>query len=93
MLFFVTLVLNNASFDLLYTPLYYRTEMPDSLSKSDRIKLFPEFRAVIIELQKRAIARGKEDDEILKAVHQRIYVTKDALATTNWKAWLENYGR
>lgn len=93
MLFFVTLLLNNARFGLLNTPFYIRSETSDSLSKSDKVKLLKNLQKVFIKLQEETIALGKENHEINKALKYRAIVTKDALAAARWEFWFKNMGK
>ena len=93
MLFFVTLLLNNARFGLLNTPLYIRSETPDSLSKSDKVKLLTEMHALFMKLQDQTIATGNANSEITRALKYRAAVVTDALAAARWKFWLKNTGK
>jgi succinoglycan biosynthesis protein ExoO len=92
LLFFVTLLFNNARFGLLNTPLYIRSETPDSLSKFDKVKLLSELIEVFKELQVQMIATGNESNEITNALKYRASVVKDSLAAARWESWLKKYG-
>lgn len=92
LLFFVTLLLNNARFCLLNTPRYIRSEAPDSLSKSDKIKLLSDLAKVFKELQIQAITSGNESCEVNSALKYRASVIKDSLAAARWEFWLTNFG-
>jgi succinoglycan biosynthesis protein ExoO len=92
-LFFVTLMLNNARFGLLNNPLYIRSETPNSLSKSDRVKLLSDLLEVFEALQLLAIKTGYGGNSITKALKYRATVVEDSLAAARWQSWLKNFGR
>jgi hypothetical protein len=87
------LLLNNARFGLLNTPLYIRTETPGSLSKSDTVKLLSDLLEVFEELQLLAIKKGNGSTAITKALKYRAAVVEDSLAAARWQSWLKNFGR
>lgn len=89
MLFFVTLLLNSARFGLLNTPLYIRSETPDSLSKSNKEKLLSDLIEVYKELHIRAIFTGNENNETTSALRYRASVVKDSLSAARWEAWFK----
>lgn len=93
LLLFVTLLLNNARFGLLNTPLYIRTETPGSLSKSDTVKLLSDLLEVFEALQLLAIKTGNGSTAITKALKYRATVVEDSLAAARWQSWLKNFGR
>jgi succinoglycan biosynthesis protein ExoO len=92
-LFFVTLLLNNARFGLLNKPLYIRSETPNSLSKSDKVKLLSGLLEVFEELQLETIKTGNESNAIIKALKYRASVVNDSLAAARWEFWLKNSGK
>jgi succinoglycan biosynthesis protein ExoO len=90
LLFFVTLLLNNARFGLLNRPLYCRSETADSLTKSDKIKLLSDLLGVFTELQDLAMNIDNESTEFTDALIYRTSVVKDSLASARWESWLKN---
>ncbi len=92
LLLFVTMLLNNARFGLLNSPLYYRTERPDSLSKKNRIKLHLDLQTVYTKLNNIAISKGKKEAKIIKALQHRTCINNDALASAKWQEWLHDIG-
>ena len=90
LLFFVTLLFNSARFGLLNTPLYFRSETPDSLSKLDKIKLQSDLLEIFKELQNWTITTGNESNEITEDLKYRVSVVKDSLAAAQWESWLTN---
>ncbi len=90
MMFFVTLLINNAHFGLLNTPLYYRQDTLGSLTKSDKVILLTEMHEVFLELQEIVIAAGKEDDEVISALQYRAHVVQDTLAAAKWEIWIKD---
>jgi hypothetical protein len=86
-------MLNNARFGLLNNPLYIRSETPNSLSKSDRVKLLSDLLKVFEALQLLAIKTGYGGNSITKALKYRATVVEDSLAAARWQSWLKNFGR
>ncbi|MCP3689756.1 MAG: glycosyltransferase family 2 protein [Gammaproteobacteria bacterium] len=92
MTFFVTLLMSEASFGLLNTPLYYRQDTPGSLTKSDKVRLLTEMHGIYIELQTRVSGSGKKRGEMSRALQYRARVVQDALAAANWQAFIKAGG-
>ncbi|MCP4490187.1 MAG: glycosyltransferase family 2 protein [Gammaproteobacteria bacterium] len=92
-LLFVTMLLNNAHFGLLNTPLYYRTERPNSLSKRDKIKFHLSLQTVYAKLRGISVLKESKDTKISKALQYRTYINNDALAAARWRDWLNNMGK
>ncbi len=90
MIFFVTMLINNASFGLLNTPLYYRQDTPSSLTKSDKVRLLMEMHEAFLGLQEKMNNADSCDDEVIRALYYRANVVKDALAVARWQTWIKD---
>lgn len=90
MLFFSTLLFKKSRFGLLNKPMYFRSESPNSLSRTDKIDLLLTLRSVFARLRRLTIGPISENSEIINALDYRDRVISDAIAAARFSHWLHN---
>lgn len=84
-------LLAGATCQFLNQPMYFRTELVDSITRKDRVQSLSEIVNVLDLLETKVAGDGVErHTDVQKAICFRKSVTQDALAAAKWKRWLAN---
>ncbi len=87
-LFICTLLLHKSRFGLLNKPMYFRSESPVSLSKSDKIKLLLTMHDIFEQLLRLTTDINRCNFKVINALKYRARVVSDALAAEQWNRWV-----
>lgn len=90
-LFYAQLLLQQARFALLNTPMYFRSEPGHSLSRSDKQALFKDLLLVYAMLRKSIVGNAPEHLHTVDAIFYRIKVVNDALAAARWQSFIAGF--
>jgi glycosyltransferase involved in cell wall biosynthesis len=88
MKFFATLLIENARFELVNTPMYCKQETPGSLTKVCKIRLLQDMRLVFAALEEIVSIDDPLKKDMSKAIMYRCRVVDDALAFAKLNAWV-----
>ncbi len=91
LLLYSQVLLAGATCQFLNHPMYFRTELADSLSRKDRVQSLSEIVSVFELLETNvSVDDSERHADVLNAISCRKQVTQDALAAAKWKRWLAN---